>query len=42
MDVAVWDLSRFDDPVGGVTLDREPNVDLLEILKRTVGFLRAE
>jgi hypothetical protein len=34
-DEANWDLSRWDDPIGGMTLDRNRNVDLLEVVKRT-------
>ncbi len=36
---AVWDLSRWDDPVGGVTLDSERDVDLLDAVKRAYEFL---
>jgi hypothetical protein len=36
---AVWDLSRWDDPTGGVTLDGEREVDLLAAVKNTVTFL---
>jgi hypothetical protein len=39
---AVWDLSRWDDPTGGVTLDSERDVDLLAAVKNTVGFLLAQ
>jgi len=38
----VWDLSRWDDSIGGVTLDRERDIDLLAVLKRAVAFLRAQ
>lgn len=38
--VAVYDLSRFDDPNGGVTLDKDRNLDLLEILRTAARFLR--
>jgi hypothetical protein len=37
----VWDLSRWDDPVGGVTLDQERSVDLLATVKAAAGFIRA-
>jgi hypothetical protein len=37
--VAVWDLSRWDDEVGGVTLDSDRNVDLLETVRTAVSFL---
>jgi hypothetical protein len=37
---AVWDLSRWDDATGGVTLDNDRSVDLLTAIKRTVDFLR--
>jgi hypothetical protein len=37
---AVWDLSKWDDPTGGVTLDSDRGVDLLGAIKRTVDFLR--
>jgi hypothetical protein len=35
-----WDLSRWDDPIGGVTLDAARNIDLLDAIKATVAFLR--
>ena len=35
-----WDLSRWDDPVGGVTLDADRRVDLLDALNKTVEFWR--
>jgi hypothetical protein len=41
-DVATWDLSRWDDPIGGVTLDNDRNVDLLDVVKRAVAFLREQ
>jgi hypothetical protein len=37
-----WDLSRWDDPIGGVTLNEEQDVDLLAELKNTVEFLRSQ
>jgi hypothetical protein len=37
---AVWDLSSWDDPTGGVTLTNDRSVDLLGTLKRTADFLR--
>jgi hypothetical protein len=40
--VAVWDLSRWDDPVGGVTLDSDRTMDLLDIVQGAVRFLWAE
>ena len=40
-DVAVWDLSRWDDPAGGVTLARANEVDLLTALRSTLAFLRS-
>jgi hypothetical protein len=39
---AVWDLSSWDDADGGVTLDRERDVDLLKTLLRTTQFLRSK
>jgi hypothetical protein len=40
-DVAgAWDLSRWDDSVGGVTLDSDRSVDLLEVIRDAVTFLR--
>jgi hypothetical protein len=36
--VGVWGKSRWGG--GGVTLDREPDVDLLEVVKRAAAFLR--
>jgi hypothetical protein len=40
--VAVWGLSRWDDPVGGVTLDLEPRVDLLATVRAAADFIRAQ
>jgi hypothetical protein len=40
--LAVWDLSQWGDTQGGVTLDRNRQVDLLDTLKRAVDFLRAK
>lgn len=40
--VAVWDLSRWDDEVGGVTLDRDRDVDLLDVVRRATVFLRGQ
>jgi hypothetical protein len=39
---AVWDLSRWNDPNGGVTLDKNRELDLLDALRRTVAFLRGK
>jgi hypothetical protein len=41
-DVAVWDLSHWDDPTGGVTLDADPALDVLSTLKRAAEFMRAQ
>jgi hypothetical protein len=38
---AEWDLSNWNDPIGGVTLDRERSVDLLNAAKKAVLFLRS-
>jgi len=38
---AVWDLSRWDDAIGGVTIKNEHGRDLLEIVKRAAEFVRA-
>jgi hypothetical protein len=35
----VWDLSRWDDPIGGVTLDSDRNIDLLETVREAVNLL---
>ena len=40
--VAVFDLSRFDDTIGGVTLGRDRDIDLLEVVKRAAAFLRQQ
>jgi len=40
-DVAVWDLSRWDDAVGGVTLEKDRSVDILRAVKAAVQFLRS-
>lgn len=37
--VAAWDVSRWDDVVGGVTLDSDRTVDLLEVVREAVRFL---
>jgi hypothetical protein len=39
---AVWDLSRWDDANGGVTLDDSRQQDLLSIVKRAAAFIRAQ
>jgi hypothetical protein len=39
-DQVYWDLSRWDDHVGGVTLDRDRKIDLLEVVKHAAAFLR--
>jgi hypothetical protein len=39
---AVWGLSRWDDRIGGVTLDSDRSVDLLDVVKRAVAFLRQQ
>jgi hypothetical protein len=39
---AVWDLSRWDDPDGGVTLDRDRDVDLLDVVRCATAFLRKQ
>ena len=39
-DVAVLDLSRWDDPVGGVTIDDERQADLLQATKEAAAYLR--
>ena len=35
----MWDLSRWDDPTGGVTLNTDRDVDLLDAVKRASSFL---
>lgn len=40
--VAVWDLSRWDDAVGGVTLDKEREVDLLSVIREVADFIRQQ
>ena len=37
----VWDLSRWDDATGGVTLDKDREFDLLATLKRAATFIRS-
>jgi hypothetical protein len=39
LDVAVFDVSRFDDAAGGVTLDTDTSVDLLSAVKEATAFL---
>jgi hypothetical protein len=38
----VWGLSRWGDPVGGVTLDQQRDVDLLATVTAAVRFIRAQ
>jgi hypothetical protein len=37
---AVWDLSRWDDETGGITVADNVHVDLLDAAKRAVALLR--
>jgi hypothetical protein len=39
-DVGHWDLSSFDDPVGGVTFDKDRSVDLYDLVVEAAAFLR--
>jgi hypothetical protein len=39
---AVWDLSRWDDAIGGVTLVGARNIDLLDVVKRAAAYLRSK
>jgi hypothetical protein len=39
---AAWDLSCWNDPIGGVTLDGDRSVDVLATVKRGFEFLRRE
>jgi len=39
---AVWGLSMWDDAVGGVTLDCQCGIDLLNTMRSAVNFLRSE
>ena len=41
-DQAVWDLSRWDDAIGGVTISGEHHRDLLEDVKEAAAFLRSK
>lgn len=41
-DSAVWDLSGWEDAVGGVTLDGDRAQDILYAIKRAAEFLRAQ
>jgi hypothetical protein len=38
---AVWELSRWGDSIGGVTIKNDHERDLLEIVKRAAEFVRA-
>ena len=40
LDVGAWDLSRFDDPVGGVTVSGETHLDILRALHGAGALLR--
>ena len=39
---AVWDLSRWDDETGGVTIDGERELDLLVAIREAVEFLERQ
>jgi hypothetical protein len=39
---AVYGLSQFSDPVGGVALDSDRNLDLVDVVKRAAIFLRQQ
>ncbi len=39
---AMFGLSPYSDLVGGVTVMNEPGEDLLEVVKRAAGYLRAK
>jgi hypothetical protein len=41
-DIAVWDLSRWDDPVGGITIKGEHEHDFLDVVKQAAEFLRTK
>jgi hypothetical protein len=41
-DIADFDLTQWDDPHGGVTLDKDRDVDLYEVVKEAVAFLRSK
>jgi hypothetical protein len=41
-DEMVWDLSRWDDPDGGVTLDKDRNIDLFDVVRGATEFLRKQ
>jgi hypothetical protein len=38
--IAAWDLSRWDDPDGGVTLDTDHTVNLVHVIRGAADFLR--
>jgi hypothetical protein len=40
--VATWDLSRWDDATGGVTLDDNRQLDLLSTVKLAAAFIRSQ
>ena len=42
LDHFVLDVSRLDDPVGGVTIKGETTVDVLDTVKRALAFLRGK
>jgi hypothetical protein len=39
---AVWGLSRWDDAVGGVTIKKNHEVDLLKEIKEALSFIRSK
>jgi hypothetical protein len=40
--VAVWDVSRWDDPVGGVTIKGEAELDVFATVTAALAFLRSK
>lgn len=40
--IATWDMSQWDDPIGGVTLDRDRNVDVYDVVVEATAFLRGK
>jgi hypothetical protein len=39
---AVWDLSRWDDPHGGVTINRDRSIDLYDTVVEAAAFMRGK
>jgi len=37
-----WGLSRWDDPIGGVTVDNDRDLDILDLVKSAAQFVHRQ